>query len=204
VTICSLKAEEAKKKQGGFSILNGFFENGGFYVITGGPGAGKTTLINALSALGHKTVSEDARKIIQHQTQCGGEGLPWKDRELYTRLMLEASLRSYREVYGAGNAGPVFFDRGLPDTLCYAKMIGMDISAEMISCACAYRYSRNVFLLPAWEEIYETDGERKQDWKEAVYTCEMMGMTYLEYGYAIIEVPKIPADKRALFVLDNL
>jgi predicted ATPase len=134
--------------------------------------------------------------------KAGADGLPWKNKELYTHLMLEASLRSYREVYRAGITGLVFFDRGLPDTFCYAKMIGLDIPPEMNIHAYACRYNPQVFLLPAWKEIYETDHERKQDWEEAVYTSGMMKKTYREYGYRVTEVPKMSADKRALFVLD--
>ena len=69
-----------------------------FCVITGGPGVGKTTLINELNGYGFQTVQEDARKIIKAQIETDSEGLPWKNKELYAKLMLEASLRSYDEV----------------------------------------------------------------------------------------------------------
>jgi predicted ATPase len=68
----------------------------------------------------------------------------------------------------------------------------------------AYRYNPDVFLLPAWKEIYETDSERKQDWQEAEYTCEMMRITCREHGYNVIEVPKTSVDERAMFVLNTI
>jgi predicted ATPase len=37
------------------------------YIISGGPGVGKTTLINALQKTGFKTVPEGARHIIRKQ-----------------------------------------------------------------------------------------------------------------------------------------
>lgn len=49
------------------------------YVITGGPGVGKTTLLDALKNKGLVVVPEDARRIIKEQMQANGEGLPWKD-----------------------------------------------------------------------------------------------------------------------------
>lgn len=46
------------------------------FIITGGPGAGKTTLIDALSAAGFPTSREAGRRIIQEQLDSGGSALP--------------------------------------------------------------------------------------------------------------------------------
>ena len=43
-------------------------------VITGGPGAGKTTLINLLREAGFATAPEAGRAIIQDQSAIGGSG----------------------------------------------------------------------------------------------------------------------------------
>lgn len=51
-----------------------------FYIITGGPGVGKTALIEELNRQGFSTVPEDARRIIKEQIDLGGDGLPWKDK----------------------------------------------------------------------------------------------------------------------------
>ena len=42
----------------------------------------------------------------------------------------------------------------------------------MKSYAENWRYNKSIFILPPWQEIYETDNERKQDWEEAVLTFE--------------------------------
>lgn len=175
-----------------------------FYVLTGGPGAGKTTLLRRLETYGYETVPEVAREIIRHQMETGGEGLPWKNRELYTHLMLDGSVKSYLDACQGFAGKTVFFDRGIPDTFCYARMIGMELPDGMRGEAFRYRYNKHVFLLPAWKEIYETDAERKQDWDEAVYTYEMMKKTYREYNYNVIEVPKAPVDERAEFILNSI
>jgi len=46
------------------------------FVITGGPGSRKTSLIAALGACGLRTMSEAGRAIIRDQTVIGGTTLP--------------------------------------------------------------------------------------------------------------------------------
>lgn len=176
-----------------------------FIVITGGPGTGKTTLLDALQAENFPCIPEVAREIIREQVSVGGDALPWKNKEKYTQLMLEASIQSYRvaqNTYPLENT--VIFDRGIPDTVCYAAMIGLEISEQMEMAVDRHRYYSTVFILPPWPEIYHTDTERKQTWEEAVFTYEMMQKTYSRYGYQLVEVPRVPVEERAEFVIANL
>ncbi|MNJ95036.1 hypothetical protein D3C87_127400 [compost metagenome] len=169
-----------------------------FFVITGGPGVGKTTLLNELNSREYNYIPEAARQIIKEQMEMNGNALPWENTTKYKALMLEKSITDYQL------AKPniiTFFDRGIPDTLCYSKVLGETISTEEDTAARKYRYNNKVFLLPPWREIYVTDTERKQDWEEAVRTYELMKTTYMEYGYEIIEVPKISVKERADFIL---
>lgn len=176
--------------------------NPNLFVISGGPGSGKTTLLHELGRLGFLCAPEVARQIIQEQIRLGGEGLPWRDREAYTRMMLQRSIESYLQ--RASSQAPVFFDRGIPDTLCYARLIGFaDESSIKDACRC-HRYAPTVLLAPPWKEIYETDAERKQDFAEAERTFEQMTEVYKECGYEISELPKEPAKERATFVLQQL
>jgi predicted ATPase len=101
-----------------------------FYIITGGPVVGKTTLLNELGKSGYNIVPEIARQIIKEQMTINGDGLPWKNKELYTDLMLKASVQSYN-LMRTNPSSIYFFDRGILDTLCYAEMIGLGVSDEM-------------------------------------------------------------------------
>lgn len=65
-------------------------------------------------------------------------------------------------------------------------------------------YHNNVFILPPWKDIYENDPERKQTFEKSMLTFECMNEIYQEYGYNIIEVPKISVKNRARFILDRL
>jgi len=172
--------------------------NNVYFIITGGPGAGKTTLLAELRRRGFRCVDEVARDIIRQQVENRGNALPWGDTTRYAALMHERSVATYRD---AGDEGPVFFDRGIPDTLSYLRLIGGDIPAIMDEDAREMRYNHRVFILPPWKEIYGTDAERKQDWHEAVKTYGQLQETYGEYAYQLVEVPKAGVGERADFLL---
>lgn len=54
-----------------------------FFVVTGGPGAGKTSLITELAHRGFHTIPESGRAIIREEMASGGDALPWADRMAY-------------------------------------------------------------------------------------------------------------------------
>jgi predicted ATPase len=153
-----------------------------------------------LTKLGYTCAREAARQIIQEQVQTGGRALPWDDRRAYTRLMLQRSVESFREF--AAVARPAFADRGIPDTLCYARLIGLADARWIVRACRRYRYAPLVFLAPPWKEIYRTDGERKQDFGEAERTHAVMTEVYREQGYRILELAKVTVEARAQFIVD--
>jgi predicted ATPase len=178
------------------------FNNPNFYVVSGGPRAGKTTLLLELQKLGYSHAPEAARQIIREQVSAGGTALPWSDRRAYTQMMLDRSIDLYLQYTPAAQI--TFSDRGIPDTLCYARLIGL-ADAKLIEQACRrYRYAPIVFLAPPWREIYQTDSERKQDFEEAVRTFALMSEVYRGLGYKTIELPKLAPPYRARFVLERL
>jgi len=179
------------------------YSRNNFYIITGGPGVGKTTLLNELENTGYRTVEEDARQIIKEQIKNKGNGLPWGNRELYTDLMISASLQSYEAVSDVRDE-IVFFDRGIIDAFCYARMIQLPVTSEMKNITTNYLYNPQVFILPPWPEIYRIDGERKQTWEEAAETYNVMRSTYIDYGYTPIVVPPDTPQARANFILRNI
>ena len=145
-------------------------------MLTGGPGSGKTTLVEALKARGFATTQEAGRGVIQQEVQSGGGGLPWIDRERFAELMFEWELRSYRQA--ERQKGSVIFDRGLPDTIGYLRLEGLEVPAWMEAEAWRLRYNRRVFIAPPWKDIFGNDQERRQSWDVAVRTYEIMAETY--------------------------
>jgi predicted ATPase len=172
-----------------------------FIVITGGPGSGKSSLIDALHGRGYSRSVEAGRAIIQDQVAIGGRALPWSDRALFAEMMLCWELRSYRIAQQA--EGIVFFDRGIPDVVGYLMLCGVSVPEHMKK-AVSFRYNRQVFIAPPWEMVFEHDGERKQDFEEAVRTYDAMVSTYTEFGYELIELPRVAVALRVQFVLHQL
>jgi predicted ATPase len=131
-----------------------------FVVITGGPGSGKSTLIDALGARGFARTIEAGRAIIQEQVKSGGHALPWSDPRAFAELMFEWELRSYRDA--AEKNGVVFFDRGIADVVGYLRLMALPVPAHMDAAVRSHRYHRRVFVAPPWPEIFAQDAERKQ------------------------------------------
>ncbi|KIC04068.1 ATPase [Flavobacterium sp. JRM] len=172
------------------------------FALTGGPGCGKTTIIEELKRRGYNCADEVAREIIKKQVQSNGNALPWADKEKFTLLMLKLSIETYIE--NKNNAFITFFDRGIPDTLAYANLIGLKPAAKLTEAVTKYRYNPIVFILPPWEEIYLTDTERKQSFQEAIDTYKAIKNTYNGCGYQLIEVPKLGTKERVDFILSTI
>ena len=172
-----------------------------FFVLTGGPGSGKSTVIDALERRGYARSIEAGRGVIQDQIAICGRALPWDDPALFAELMLSWDMRSYR--IAELSAGPVFFDRGVVDTIGYLELSGLPVPPHMEKAAETFRYHRRAFIAPPWKEIYEQDRERKQSFEEAVRTYEAVAAAYARHGYELIEIPRASAEKRAGFILES-
>ncbi len=174
-------------------------EKPNFYAVTGGPGAGKTTLIETLAAPGFGTVEEAGRRIIREQNAKGGKATHDGDRLAYRDLMFDDAIRTFERM--RTESGPVFFDRGLPDLIGYSLLIGAPVPKALAEAVRLYRYNGTVFIAPPWREIYGQDEERGQDFTEAVATCNAMRTAYEEAGYSLVELPKATIGERVAFVL---
>ncbi|GAB2751369.1 AAA family ATPase [Salinifilum aidingensis] len=173
-----------------------------FVVITGGPGSGKTSLVERLQTWGHARSHEAGRAVIAEQQDLGGPALPWRDAVLFAEHMLCWELRSYR--LAEQQAGRVFFDRGVVDIAGFLRLRGSAVPAHITAAAAQLRYHREVFLAPFWPQIYARDAQRTQSAEEAAATEHALHAAYTEHGYTVRRLPQAPVDDRARFVLAHL
>ena len=167
-----------------------------FFLFTGGPGVGKTTLIRHLEALGEHVVEESACAVIREQMASGGPAVPWLDNDAYVAATAARDIAIFDGL--AAETGRVFFDRGIPDSY---RANGAEPSPTLVEAIATRRYNPEVFIFPPWREIYETDTERKQEWDEAEATFDKILRVLPELGYRAIVVPKGEVAARAAFVL---
>jgi len=171
-------------------------------VISGGPGSGKTTLIEMFRARGYPIAPEAGRAILKHQHAIGGSAQHHLDAALYAELMLSWEMRSYDAM--AAETGTVFFDRSIAELTGYFPLIGKPLPPHFAEAARRFRYHHDVFVAPPWPQIYVNDAERKQDFAEAIRSHEALVTAYRDTGYHLVELPKASPGTRADFILAAL
>lgn len=171
-------------------------------VFTGGPGSGKTSVIDKLKNLGYPCTEEVGRKVIQAQVESEGNALPWFDKLTFRDEMMREELANYEAF--TDSVDTVFFDRSIIDLYGYSMLERLPISEILLTKCNELEYCKKVFLFPPWSLIFANDAERKQDFSEAVATYDEMVKAYNQFGYELLEVPKYSVDERVEFVLASL
>lgn len=172
------------------------------HILTGGPGSGKSTLIDALAQAAVATSAEVGRQVIREQLAAGGDALPWADEFAFADAMWPRELAARAAALARGV--PVVLDRGLPDVIGFLRVAGLAVPPHIHAAAARMRYNPRVFLAPYWSDIYVHDAERKQSPALAAATEPVMRQTYADYGYTLVELPCTSVAERVRFVLDRL
>lgn len=165
--------------------------------ISGGPGVGKSTVLEMLAYKGYQTVPEAARIIIEREQLKDSDCLPWKNTQLFQNTISELQLKLEDSI----QSGIVFSDRGLIDGYAYSKVDQIK-TPEIILRKGKDRYNQ-VFLL-AQLPNYQKDNSRREDIEKARILQEAIRLAYIEFGYTPIEVPVLSPEERVDFILSKL
>jgi predicted ATPase len=171
-------------------------------VIIGGPGTGKTTIIDGLVQNGYCCYPEISRQVTAQAKQQGIEQLFLENPLLFSELLLEGRKKQFLDAHQEPH-NIVFLDRGIPDVLAYMHYIG-DSYPSFFDVACKEHIYSKIFILPPWGDIYVSDQERYENFEQAQLIHDHLVETYEKYGYELIEVPKDTVDKRILFILEQI
>jgi predicted ATPase len=170
-------------------------------VISGGPGFGKTELLNGLKLRGFKSGDEAAREIISEQIRVKGLVVPWKNPALFQQEVLKRRIAFWESVEPEETA---FTDRAIPDQIAFARYNGFKTPQNLLDAAIKYRYAELVFFTPPWKEIYQPDDIRKESYDEACHIHQILQETYLELGYIVQELPFSSVEKRIDHILTTI
>ncbi len=156
-----------------------------WYVVTGGPSAGKTMLIEALAGRGMHVEHESARIVIDRWMTAGktiqeirADEAVFQD-EVYQHKLLREQRLDPKEL--------IFFDRGMQDTYAYNRLFGVPITADMQEAMDGAEYKKVFLLEPfAYEEDYaRTESSAQRD--------ELFGLLREAYERSHVPVVTVPA-----------
>lgn len=171
-------------------------------LLIGGPGSGKTSIINKLTQKGYICYPEISRQVTLEAKKTGIEQLFLKEPLLFSELLLKGRIDQFNNAL-TENTDCVFIDRGIPDVLAYMHYIGDAYPAFFVDACKNHRYT-HIFILPPWEEIYVSDNERYENFEQAKLIHNHLVETYKSYDYHLTEVPKADLETRIAFILNNL
>ena len=169
-------------------------------VITGGPGTGKSTILNQLNSKGYPIHQEISRAVIKEELDKQSDLLPWRDLPGFSEKVFKGQTGQWH----AAEGGKInFYDRGIIDVIAYLKkdLLPHDALSDLVE---HYPYHKKVFLTPPWPEIYARDLERREDLQTMQAIHDALMSTYTEFDYEILEIPKVDPTERTNFVLGHL
>ena len=178
-------------------------------VITGGPGTGKTSIINELKNQNYhcfeeiiRSLTVEAKKEKEDSTHSSNP-IAFVNNPLdFNTRLLNGRLNQFEQA-AIIEKPLIFFDRGIPDVLAYMSFFNQSYSEDFLNVCLNHKYN-HVFLLPPWESIYEVDNERFESFEEAVRIHDYLEAVYLKLGYHIIEVPYGSIQERTHFIINSL
>ena len=169
-----------------------------WYVITGAPSSGKTTLLKELEKRGYCVVHEVARAFIEKKIQQGRtleeirtDKESFENAVLNAKIAIEANL-SKHEV--------IVFDRAIPDSIAYFEIAGLD-TEEVVAKSPRNEYKK-VFLLDRLP--YERDHVRIEEREAAARLDQSLEAGYRMLGYDVTRIGVMPVKDRLELILREI
>ena len=151
-----------------------------WFVITGSPCSGKTTVVKEMQRRGFKCTPEAARLYIDSQLANGLTIAEMrKDEMVFQRSLIGAKL-AIEEQLDPNQI--VFMDRAMPDSMSYFRLKGFDPS-EIMQLSRRFRYAR-IFLFDRL--ALEDDGARVEDERAAAFLDKQLEADYRSLGYDVV------------------
>lgn len=169
-----------------------------WYVITGGPSSGKTTVLKELAKLGYLVYPESARVIIDNEMKKGKTIEEIRGNEAaFQKEVFKMNLKREKK---APKDQIVFFDRAIPDSIAYYQICGLN-PKEVLKFCQKKRY-RKIFF---FEQLpFEKDYARVEDSKTVKNLNKLLKESYKKLGYKVINIPAMPVKERIQKILSEI
>ena len=168
-------------------------------VISGGPGGGKTTIINALKQLGYFCYDEISRDLIEKGIESGKQNLFVEDPIKFSDTLWKKREEQYKNSIIQKKYDKVFFDRSLIDITSYLEFIGkrnINLEKKLIN----FNYDV-VFLVKPIKKNYRKDSSRYEDYNESIKIHNILKKNY-RIQFKTINVPYRKLSKRLNFIIE--
>jgi predicted ATPase len=177
-------------------------------VLTGGPHAGKTTLLRELELRGHRVVPEAAIEVIGGLVRELGnvEARRWRleHTDQFQARIAERQLALEAES-SLPSGGICFYDRGLLDGLAYCRLHRREPPPALLEAIRGARYDLVVVCELVLPFSSREDTGRTSDLERAYAIEQLMHDVYTERGMAVVRLPLVtPAAIRASRLLDEI
>ena len=174
------------------------------YIITGGPGAGKTSIINCLQKQGYLTVPEAATEIIEEGLRKDIER-PWKADDYHIKMY---ELISKRQMEVHNSSTPIaFFDRGHLDGISYILLQKRTLYQYVVDCVQAsinaQYFNKRVFFIDSLGFVVPGPA-RTEGLKESLQKARCLEQNYRALGYDIIHIPPGLVEERTQLIIDHI
>ncbi len=156
-----------------------------WFVITGAPGSGKTTIVSGLKRRGFRVVDDPARQLLEAQVVSGRSKHEIRSNYMQVQRMILESMVSTAS--GLDRYVPTFFDYSIPDNLAFLEIKDLEWSDEFVRSACRYQY-QHAFLLeipPDIEIDPQSDPIRTETLEQRVEIGQILYEIYSELGIPI-------------------
>ena len=177
------------------------------YVITGGPGVGKTSIIHYLRESGYHVVGEAATDVIRHSL-CLGIAKPW-DKEYKSDFNDEILDLQYHRQNETPDTGLVFFDRSMIDAFTYA-LIPMGGTKSIETMASKVQavindqfYNQTVFFIDNLNGC-ETTEIRHENLEQLKLIEKHIEQNYRALGFKVIHITRDTVENRAKQILAHI
>ena len=170
-----------------------------WYVITGAPCSGKSTILFLLKNKGYYVVEEAARVYID-QEMAKGRTLEEirKNEYAFQKKVLQIKINNEKKL---SKDKLIIFERGIPDSIAYFKLCGVNKNYyfEEIIKKCSYR---KIFLFELLD--YQIDYARTEDKERANHLEKLLEESYQYINAPVIKIPKMSIEKRLEIILSHI